>query len=774
METTDRYKGLETLAGEIRVAVSQFKDSTTSQKTSVSKKLEVLHVPPATSPDETPSQVMADLSTKISALAEQIGAIASDQMLLDSLWFTSIKDRQEKVAQSYGETFKWVLNPASPTKFEDWLRNKNGIYWITGKPGSGKSTLMKYLINHPDTAAITSEWAGVNKPVIASFFFWNAGTAVQKSQEGLFRSLLYEILRQCPDMIPTVCASKAETFRPYVKELVPWTQQELWNAIRQLQKFSGSSVRFCIFIDGLDEYDGEPDHLVEVLESLRTWQDIKLCVSSRPWNEFIDAFGRPDDAALAMENLTQEDIRLYVRETLEESLLFRRLQERDIRSQSLVQEIVEKARGVFLWVVLVVRSLLTGLRNEDRVLDLQSRLRNFPETLEKYFSHMFVSVEPIYREHTAQTFAIALEAAEPLPLLTYSLLDEEDLDALLKSTGQEMTCASLEERCNIMRRRLNGRYKGLLEVVGSGLSRHEWKSLNVDFLHRTVYDFLRTKDMQNLFEGNLSLGFEPKVLLCKALFAQMKLIELSKAAQSGELQELLEDLVHYASKLELVSGTSQTGLMDDVTEFVCKHQRLFDLGSEGRSDFLRFIVQRGMCLYLVEILARKSADSPALKTLLLSSAIDSQRTKYSSNSYHPRIVQILLTNGASPNSRYMEGTVWGSFLLRLHQSSTTVPGDELKQIIESLLRYGADRNYRVVTGQKTIPAQRSTGRAADLHRRTSRSVENEYTSAKSILRRSLGQEIEEVLSKTQIAQSQSKPLIPRLMSGKLFQRLRGS
>jgi putative ribosome biogenesis GTPase RsgA len=30
-------------------------------------------------------------------------------------------------------------------KFADWLENDGGIYWIAGKAGSGKSTLMKYL-----------------------------------------------------------------------------------------------------------------------------------------------------------------------------------------------------------------------------------------------------------------------------------------------------------------------------------------------------------------------------------------------------------------------------------------------------------------------------------------------------------------------------------------------------------------------------------------------------------------------------------------------------
>ena len=282
---------------------------------------------------------------------------------------------------------------------------------------------MKFLVNHPDTAKLSKEWARSKTLIVAKFFFWNAGTTIQKSQEGLFRSLLYEILHQCPDLIRTVCTSKAQTFRPFVKDFEPWTQQELWHATGQLKQHSGVDVQFCFFIDGLDEYDGDSANLIDVLESLRSWPDIKLCVSSRPWNEFIDTFGGTSDAHFAVEDLTREDIRTYVRETLERNKHFRKLSAKDSRrSKDLVQEVVEKARGVFFWVFLVVKSLLTGLVNNDRIKDLQMRLHEFPNTLEQFFNHIFESIDV----QTAQAVMFALEAAEPLMLLTHSLLDEED------------------------------------------------------------------------------------------------------------------------------------------------------------------------------------------------------------------------------------------------------------------------------------------------------------------------------------------------------------
>ena len=275
---------------------------------------------------------MEELSTNISSLANEVRLSASDQILLNSLRFDYMAQRQAAVEPAHEKTFGWVLDPSSPGKFDDWLRFQDGIYWIMGKAGSGKSTLMKFLLNHKKTAESLRSWAEPKRLVTASFFFWNAGPSIQKSQEGLFRSLLYEILSQCPELTRTICSSKAKTFRPFVDEYEPWTRQELWHAIAQLKDQCGARARFCFFIDGLDEYDGESDHIVSVLESLRHWPDVKLCVSSRPYNEFRDAFGQPSDPQLALEDLTREDIKLYIQNTLEENLRFKALKIRDNRS----------------------------------------------------------------------------------------------------------------------------------------------------------------------------------------------------------------------------------------------------------------------------------------------------------------------------------------------------------------------------------------------------------------------------------------------------------
>lgn len=46
-------------------------------------------------------------------------------------------------------------------KWINWLSSGNGIFHIAGKLGSGKSTLMKFLCDHPQTKVALQKWAGM-------------------------------------------------------------------------------------------------------------------------------------------------------------------------------------------------------------------------------------------------------------------------------------------------------------------------------------------------------------------------------------------------------------------------------------------------------------------------------------------------------------------------------------------------------------------------------------------------------------------------------------
>jgi hypothetical protein len=324
-----------------------------------------------------------------------------------------MRERHERISEAHRKTFNWILEDrtSDPTPWDDmkkWLREGNGIYWISGKPGSGKSTLMKYIDQDNRTLEYLEKWASPVNLVFASFYFWNPGTSMQKSQLGLLQSLLHTILSQRPSLISTVLPSHWQFSRAYGKSSFSWAISDLTVAFRRLSE-AELRTKFCLLIDGLDEFDGDHQSLVDLLSRLTRTGNIKILASSRPWLVFQDAFH--DCPRLTLQDLNLEDIKLFTYDSLYNHRRFARLLALEPeRAPGLVTEIVSKASGVFLWVYLVVRSLMDGLTNADRMDDLLRRLDQLPEDLEKFFLHILTALDPFYLEKPRNSSGLPLRS----------------------------------------------------------------------------------------------------------------------------------------------------------------------------------------------------------------------------------------------------------------------------------------------------------------------------------------------------------------------------
>src|ERR1700761_2924762 len=137
---------------------------------------------------------------------------------------------------------------------------------------------------------------------------------MQRSQQGLPQQLLFEILRCCLDLIPTVCPfSNNPGYR------CDWSLEELKSTFRRLSHETLQSTTFCFFVDGLDEYSGDHLDLIKVIKDLADMENIKLCVSSRPWNCFENAFGQEPDQKLCLQDLTKDDMAIFARDKMAET-----------------------------------------------------------------------------------------------------------------------------------------------------------------------------------------------------------------------------------------------------------------------------------------------------------------------------------------------------------------------------------------------------------------------------------------------------------------------
>lgn len=418
---------------------------------------------------------MTQLEGQMSKLSLFRAAAAKEQQILRSLSFESRPVRHSSIPSAHRQTFEWAfhshdLNGNGDTSAPrgdilKWLAEGNGTFWVSGKPGSGKSTFMKFLADHPKTAAALNSWSSPSRLVVASHFFWSAGTPMQKSWQGLLQTLLYDIFRQLPDLVETACADRwPKTNKELSYE--PWLLPELQRVLQRIAS-QDMEVKFCLFIDGLDEFEGDQLDFCHSLLQLASSLHIKLCVSSRAWNIFEDSFGREPATKIYIHELTHNDIRSYAEQRLQEHPRWKDLEAEEANAAWLIDEITERAAGVFLWVYLVTSQLRNGLTEYDSFSDLKKRLERIPVDLEAFFKQILESVEPFYHEKMATTLLISLVALEPAPIAVYGFHDDEyeDKNHAFHIPTQSIPKAQISAKREQMSRRINARCRGLLEVT---------------------------------------------------------------------------------------------------------------------------------------------------------------------------------------------------------------------------------------------------------------------------------------------------------------------
>ncbi len=608
----------------------------------------------------------------LSSNARAASQISVSLRLLKTLRFNSMSFRYSKVAGAHGNTFQWMFQHT----FSHWLTSEHPIFWISGKPGSGKSTLMKFLVDHKDIPRCLTNQVGGAKIIMASYFFWINGTEMQKSQEGLLRSLLYDLLRQEPHLIRFTFPDQAQLLDlGYTEDqLPPWEKHQLLTSFRRLLRSGITGSRVCIFIDGLDEYEGEHEELIQIVRDMAQAR-VKLCISSRPWNIFELAFGNDVVHKLYLEQFNRPDIELYVRDKLQSRPDFQAIRARHLEADHLILEIINKAQGVFLWVYLVVRSLIQGLLNWDRIEDLQRRLRAFPSDLDDFFRHILDSLDEAYRVQTARLFQVSLVAPQPLSLLNYWFIDmdEVDEDFLSRMSNSALDAQELVARQEEMGKRLNGRFKGLLEVTTVPNVDAPFCH-RVDFLHRTVKDFLRTTTVQKQLmtwsmlqrqDSVVEYGqppprrakFDPYRTLCKSSLAMLKSAPLTYGYMyllgPGPIKDLISNLLFAAQQYEQANGSSLGYLLDGLQGVMLQRVQEYPTQQPGYPwinwgsyDLLTHSIRWDLTIYV-----REQLNSALLQSTLKSRLLDyAMRGRFGRNGEttlgpNPQMVETILKTG---------------------------------------------------------------------------------------------------------------------------------
>ncbi|KAH6623102.1 hypothetical protein F5144DRAFT_353119 [Chaetomium tenue] len=318
---------------------------------------------------------------------------------LASLAFAEMDNRLGNIQRALDETCDWLY---STTQYNAWINNTDvakdhGLLWIKGKPGSGKSTLMKDAVRR---AKLLYEGT---QTTTAAFFFNARGTGdLEKTPFGLYRSLLYQVLCQDSLALDHLCPMfrQKAMFHP----IVTWHQDELRDLLSRV--FATCESRPAIvFIDAMDECnDDEVRDLIRFFKHLgskacNAGADLKICFSSRHYPH-ISIDGCPE---IVVEEHNRTDILRYIVAEAEDN--------RSIAD--LKDEIFERSCGVFLWVVLAIAMLGQHGRGKSLKL-LQQKLREIPPVLSTLFRTLFSNQDPTEAERAVRLMQLILFSMQPL------------------------------------------------------------------------------------------------------------------------------------------------------------------------------------------------------------------------------------------------------------------------------------------------------------------------------------------------------------------------
>jgi len=458
------------------------------------------------------------------------------------LSFAEMEVREQTVADTYHDTYEWMLHSE---EYLVWKSSPGQKLLIKGKAGCGKSTLMKHLFTH-ETSVVAGP--STTKPVVCGFFFNGRGGLMEKTLMGMLRRVLHQIVFQSPTAYKCLAP-----FYHYMKKAsvsrdhgVDWTGETLTQMFETVMQ--SSTKQTLIFIDALDE--GEGFSLAEVFRLLEKHTNPRpdsshatasVCLSSRPGN-FVNH--RNEWTTINLTDFNSVDIEIYATSRLHTMAKDCADSRYEQLAAELAPQILGRADGVFLWVRLVVDELAAAMESYESVEHIRSRLSATPTDLWEHFRAILSKVKDHHIPDMKRLLQVILAADRPLSI-------EELVHVMALSSAEPPRTLSVvweaetaEQRCEDMRRHMMLCCGGLVEVVETRRFFHVGKfkklryelTTRVQFIHQSVMDYLGSARLPKELAAMLgSTGLEGNGhrLLLTAYLGYLQLPEMAAMTDRG-------------------------------------------------------------------------------------------------------------------------------------------------------------------------------------------------------------------------------------------------
>ncbi|KXX78477.1 Vegetative incompatibility protein HET-E-1 [Madurella mycetomatis] len=351
-------------------------------------------------------------------------------------------------------TCRWI---SAKENYQNWKtpRGANSpILWIDGKPATGKSVLSGYVID--DLRA-----SGMN----CSYYFFKHNDKSKSKLSACLRSLAFQMAST-----DTAARDKLLELQEDHVKIEHDNERSLWRSLFASGIFQVTTSPHFWVIDALDECSN-PEPLFESMLSKFDYPgSLNVLVTSRETPQFLKIFSGLGPR-LRREQISSDETHVDIERIITsraESLIA----EDDESRLALVEKVLEKSRGSFLWTVLVLDELSSAFSEQDikQVLDEVPR-----------------GMEPLYRR-ALETMARATRG-------------KKLAKAILEWAACAMRPLTVPELCTALEIELEDKFPRLMETVTAlcGQLVSVDKFGRVQMIHETAREFLLSDELESEF-----------------------------------------------------------------------------------------------------------------------------------------------------------------------------------------------------------------------------------------------------------------------------------
>lgn len=333
----------------------------------------------------------------------------------------------------------------------------------------------------------------------AAFFFHQRGSHQQKSFEALLSSVSHQLISTEPRLQKSVIKSEYRSILQKQSRLSLEDLEYLFDIITRQRE---DDIDLVLFLDALDEFDGPQEHMASFIRDFtkryNPSSNLQICCSSRPLNSLIEIFGKCP--GFEIHEHTGPDIEAFTNGKFAErpGLLKALNEQHDLLNDDhpkVVDGVVQRARGVFLWVNLAVDELLRLYRDGATPRTILSVLSDLPDELQDFYELIIGQIPVQYRIESY--IILEMITRSPFTLTLRSLKAALDFanEKEFERCERIFRRGSLSEPCmENVKRLIRSRTGGLVDIVNEGAEYHRHLQLvqteKVELMHHTVKEFI--------------------------------------------------------------------------------------------------------------------------------------------------------------------------------------------------------------------------------------------------------------------------------------------